>query len=211
MRSLRDMLITEGALPVSYVVKKFNEFVAEFTRTNFCKKDKSLQNKTDLKMIFASFLKWTKDKFGGNTNEILRKVECDTAAGFVKYVYDNAEGIDSQNGMLDKFKDFQLSKTEVEYKKYKKEHEEEFEAVDDENAEERDLVIYDRYDPATHKIYGFHGKRGKATDHQVNMFRVDFHYETGTKYYNCYSCLYSYYIEHKKDLEHYVDYIGEND
>ena len=89
-----------------------------------------------------------------------------------------------------------------------------FNTVSDDDAKPRSLVVYDRRNPEDHKIYSFVGKRGKATDHQVNMLRVDFHYESGVKYYDCYTCLYDYYsnnVKNKAKMENFNDVIGIDD
>lgn len=210
MKSITTFL-NESLYPVKFAVKNFVNFIAEFTRLGECPKRIHLENTDQCKKVFAAFESFCVIKFGGKTPEILRQVNCYTYKLFKAYMHDHAEELEKNKANLNKFIDFNLSESEKAYKKYKKEHPEEFDAISDDDAQERDLTIYDRYNPSNHTNYKFVGKRGKDTEGQVNAFRQDFHYATGVKYYNCYSCLYSYYIEHKKDLEQYNDYIGIDD
>lgn len=85
--------------------------------------------------------------------------------------------------------------------------------IEDDDYEPRDLVIYDRWNPETHTTYEFHGKRGKSTEHQVNMMRVEFHYDYDVKYYDCYPILAKNYYGNVDNLKNrvQVDFVDEDD
>lgn len=110
-----------------------------------------------------------------------------------------------------KIKDFNLSDTEKKYRAWKKSDKyvkgEDFKgkdayADDDEEALERVMVVYNANDPgdqSTVKTYRLEGKVGKDTQEQINMFKVDWKYETGLKYFDARPCLLSYYLKKTED------------
>ena len=77
------------------------------------------------------------------------------------------------------------------------------------------MVIYDRWNPEEHIVKPFRGKRGKSTDHEVNMIRMDFKHEFGVKYYDCYPILFKNYEGHieerKKRAEYQLGYDDPNE
>lgn len=110
-----------------------------------------------------------------------------------------------------KIKDFNLSDTEKKYRAWKKSDKyvkgEDFKGKDayedeDEEALERVMVVYNANDPgdqSTVKTYKLEGKVGKDTQEQINMFKVDWKYETGLKYFDARPCLLSYYLKKTED------------
>lgn len=110
-----------------------------------------------------------------------------------------------------KIKDFNLSDTEKKYRAWKKSDKyvkgEDFKgkdayADDDKEALERVMVVYNANDPgdqSTVKTYRLEGKVGKDTQEQINMFKVDWKYETGLKYFDARPCLLSYYLKKTED------------
>lgn len=161
----------------------------------------SLDNQEDCKKIYNTFKEHCKllgtptmvsDKlasYGIKDYESFRKFILGNHDQFVKYHF-NIDWV------------LQWNETEAE-KKYKewKASKDYVEEIDDESAEERDLIIYDRWNPETHAPYPFKGKRGKGTDHQVNMLRLEFHYDYDVKYYDCYPILAKNYYGHEEELK----------
>lgn len=156
----------------------------------------SLTNKQDAIKLFNGLKKYRgivilleKDK------RLLSKYGIDSGEKLVKFLYDNAETLLDEDGKYkwaDKVKSimqFNPSKLESDYKEWlKSDKRVEGHKWDDDdydpNTVERILVVYDRKDgrnPETTLEYPFKGMRGKETDHQVNMIRVDWCYKCGFK------------------------------
>lgn len=214
MKNLSSYL-SESKLSTDIIpVANFKHWLANFTK-KYSVNSVSLRNKTESKRFFQNFQNECIEANGETTaNEAFSKTRTTTLSGFIKYIYENVEDLKKSRVNIEIFKDFCLSKNEQEYKKLKDENPDMFNTVSDDDAKPRSLVVYDRRNPEDHKIYSFVGKRGKATDHQVNMLRVDFHYESGVKYYDCYTCLYDYYsnnVKNKAKMENFNDVIGIDD
>lgn len=159
----------------------------------------SLHNKSELRKAFKEFM--SKMPFGNATQnrEVLKKYGLATEEGFARFILGSHDELEKDGCYIDWVKQWDESAIEKEYKKAKENGE--IVTKDDDEVEDRDLVIYDRWDPATHAVYEFIGKRGKSTDHQVNMCRVDFKYEYGVKYYDCYPILAKNYYGHEEELK----------
>lgn len=177
-----------------------------------CLKDQiSLTNKTDCAKLFRELSK--------NVNGVMRKgvlstFGIDTFEKFTAFLYNNAaklldpDGKYKWAGKIPNIKQFNMSKLESDYKKWKESENyvephkwdaEEF----DPNDLERTIVIYDRVNgtnPDTTLEFTFHGIRGKETDHQVNMLRVEWCYRCGfklqEKYFDAYPKLAKNYYKY---------------
>lgn len=187
---------------ISYLDKTFNELKQKGTF--------SLNNQTDIKKIYKEL----KNKSGAeNSTFIMDKIaKCGfkDPESFAKFIINSHDELVKYKLNIDWVKQWDETAIEKEYKKAK-ENGEIPNKVEDEDADDRDLVIYDRWDPATHSVYPFTGKRGKSTDHQVNMIRVDFKYEYGVKYYDCYPILAKNYYGHEDELKKRAEYQLELD
>ena len=173
----------------------------------------SLNNKTDLKKFHKDLINTIGALYPKNGSELIRKFEIGTPELLKKFLYENVEKLAEYKLHYKVFKDFNETEAQKEFNAWKK-SDDYVETISDDEAEKyqnRAIVIYDRYNPASHIVKPFDGKRGKSTDHLINMFRMEFMAETGTKYFNCYSILYTNYVKGGKDLEEYHDIIGEND
>lgn len=200
--TLYDVALLED---IQSVWKKTKETVQiQDTIKNFCVSMKgqkfSLDNKSELRKVFKIFI--SKFGFGTDTQNrtILSKYGLATENGFRKFILGNHDELEKNKCYIDWVKQWDETEIEKEYKKAK-ENGEIPDLVNDDDAEDRDLVIYDRWDPHTHAVYSFVGKRGKSTDHQVNMIRMDFKYEYGVKYYDCYPILAKNYYGHEDELK----------
>lgn len=174
----------------------------------------SLGNQTELRKLFKNFVNTL--TFGDYTANIsiLKKYGMSTENGFAKFILNNHDEFESRKFYIDWVKQWDESEIEKEYKKWK-ESNKYIASISDDDAEERDLVIYDRWNPENHIVKPFKGKRGKQTDHEVNMLRMDFKYESGTKYYDCYPILYKNYENNidnlKKRAEYQLNYEDPNE
>ena len=63
------------------------------------------------------------------------------------------------------------------------------------------MIVYDRWNPETFEVFTFTGKRSKNNEKQVNMFRMDFHYDYDVKYYDCYPILAKNYFGREEELK----------
>ncbi len=164
----------------------------------------SLDNKEDRGVIYRKLMAVS----GANDIQLLKdriNSYFNSEDGFAQFIINNHDEFVKKHFNLDWC--LQWNETEAE-KKYKawKESKNYIESIDDEAAEERDLVIYDRWNPETHITKQFYGKRGKKTDHQVNMCRMDFHYEYNVKYYDCYPILAKNYFGNIEKLKQRAEY-----
>lgn len=160
----------------------------------------SLDNKQELRKTFKEFI--SSFSFGNDAQNrtALKKYGLATEEGFRKFILGSHDKLTDAGCYVDWVKQWDETTIEKEYKKAKENGEIPI-TVEDDDAEDRDLVIYDRWDPSTHAVYSFSGKRGKGTDHQVNMIRMDFKYEYGVKYYDCYPILAKNYYGHEDELK----------
>lgn len=200
-KSLYSILLEEK----ESVWKKTKEtIVIQDKIKNFCVSMKgkkvSLDNKQELRKIFKEFI--SKFTFGNDAQNriVLKKYGLATEEGFRKFILGSHNELEQNKCYIDWVKQWDESEAEKEYKKAK-ENGDIPSTIDDDDAEDRDLVIYDRWNPETHNVYGFNGKRGKSTDHQVNLLRMDFKYDSGTKYYDCYPILAKNYYGHEDELK----------
>lgn len=171
----------------------------------------SLGNQTELRKIFKDFINTL--TFGNYTSNLtaVKKYGIATESGFAKFILDNHDNFIENKFYIDWVKQWDESEIEKEYKKWK-ESNKYVASISDEDAEERDLVIYDRWNPEEHIVKPFRGKRGKSTDHEVNMIRMDFKHEFGVKYYDCYPILFKNYEGHIEELKKRAEYqLGYDD
>ena len=189
--------VKDKAEMISYLDKTFNELKQKGTF--------SLNNQTDIKKIYKEL----KNKSGAeNSTFMMDKIsKCGfkDPESFAKFIINSHDELVKNKLNIDWVKQWDETTIEKEYKKAK-ENGEIPDNIGDEDADDRDLVIYDRWDPATHSVYPFTGKRGKSTDHQVNMIRMDFKHEYGVKYYDCYPILAKNYYGHEEELKKRAEY-----
>lgn len=165
---------------------------------------KSLDNKTELRTLFNKFIEkstWPKSM----VHSIYKQYGLATQEGFRGFFLSNHDRLEKQKIYIDWIKQFDLSEIEKQYQTYKKSDEyvpgRKGEDVDPEEVEERDLVVYDRWNPDTFEVFPFKGKRSKNNEKQVNMFRMDFRYDYDVKYYDCYPILAKNYFGHEEELK----------
>lgn len=176
---------------------------------NFCKSQKgkkiSLNNENERRPLFNEFK--SKVPFGDNKRnlQILSKYGLGTQEGFRGFFLSNHDNLEKEKIDIDWIKQFDLTEIEKEYQTYKKSKDyvqgRKGEDIDPEEVEERDLIVYDRWNPDTFEVFTFTGKRSKNNEKQVNMFRMDFHYDYDVKYYDCYPILAKNYFGHEEELK----------
>lgn len=165
----------------------------------------SLDNKQELRKLYKLFLE--NIPFGNDTQkrEVLKRFGLATEEGFRKWVLGSHDEMEKLGINTDWVKQWDESEAEKQYKKAKDAGEIPA-TISDDDADDRDLVIYDRWNPSTHAVYSFKGKRGKGTDRQVNLIRMDFKYEYDVKYYDCYPILAKNYYGHEEELKKRAEY-----
>lgn len=160
----------------------------------------SLTNKSELGKFFKAFVATL--TFGNTVKnlQVLKEYGMGSEQGFASVVLGNQKEFEEKKWDTSCIKNFDLSQIEKEYKKAK-DNDEIPDSIDLDDADERDIVIYDRWDPEHCVCKPFKGKRGKQSDHQINMLRMDFHYEEGVKYYDCYPILVQNYVDHLEEIK----------
>lgn len=170
------------------------------------KKRYSFTNKTDLKQMFDDFV-----SYSGISRSTLKEFGLISGAAIADLITKQHDELVNDGWDFRSIKTFDETEREREYKKWKnsddyvegKKLRDEKELSDEPEDElKRTLVVYNADwpgNPDTTLEYDFYGKRGKSTDHQVNMIRVDYHYRTGINYYKANAELLSNYL--KKDEE----------
>ena len=164
----------------------------------------SLNDQTKLKTIFNQFISkstWPKNM----VYQVYRKYGLATVEGFRGFFLSNHDNLEKYKVYIDWIKQFDLSEIEKQYQSYKNSKDYvqgiKWEDTNPEEVEERDLVVYDRWNPDVFEVFPFKGKRSKDTEKQVNMFRMDFHYDYDVKYYDCYPILAKNYFGREEELK----------
>lgn len=170
------------------------------------KSEYSLTNKSDLEKMFKDFIKYAKVDIS-----TLKEFNITSGLDIANILIKNRENLEKDGWEFDKIKSFNETELEKQYKKWKnssdyveghKLNKKEAKELDEDELT-RILVIYDANDPGNEETtieYDFTGKRGKDTDHQVNMLKVDWKYMTGLKYFDARPILLSNYLK-KSDAE----------
>jgi hypothetical protein len=171
----------------------------------------SFENKSECRKCFKEFVATLSFGNVSQNLKVLSKYGLETELKFANFITRSKSEFEDKKYEISWIKDFDESALEREYKKekaegnipkgYKKDE------IEDSEIEDRDLIIYDRWDPYTFMVFpDFKGKRTKSTRHQVNMMAMDAHYELGIKYYDCYPILSKNYFGHEEELKKRADY-----
>ena len=192
---------TKEASDIRFKMKEFFQTTQDCLKPNKNGKKKSMENKQDLSVVYGGMVEYCKSGWQVEQfRSMLRKYGLSSEEGFKKFILGCGHEFEENKWNMKWCLQYDLNAMEAEYKRAK-EAGEIPDSIDDSEAEERDLVIYDRWNPETHIIKKFTGKRGKATDHQVNNIRMEFHYEYDVKYYDCYPILFKNYDGHVEELK----------
>lgn len=165
----------------------------------------STMNKQELKKLYKKFIDNIKVAFGGESEArtALKEYLMSTESGFGAVIRSNQKEFEQKGFKTACIKDFDMKANEAAYKKAKEAGElpnkVNVNKDDYKDYEGRTIIVYDRYDPSTYQGYEFDGKRGsKGAEQMINIARMDFKYEYGVKYYDCYTCLPDYFFTHDK-------------
>lgn len=213
MKSLQQFIneslqINESSLKEVFNIKDKEALEVLTNIKRFCDsmKDKkvSLNNQNDLKTTFNQFI--SKSTWPSNmVRNIYKKYGLAHAEGFRGFFLSNHDKLEKNKVYIDWISQFDLSEIEKQYRSYKKSSDytpgRKGEDINPDEVEERDLVVYDRWNPETFEVFDFKGKRSKDNEKQVNMFRMDFHYDYDVKYYDCYPILAKNYFGHEEELK----------
>lgn len=207
MKTLKEFILEQQLENLWDALKKVNKdaidvFNAIFKLCEELKEKKfSLDNSTEKQKVFNIFV--NKCFAGRDRNfaiPLAKKFGLSTEDGLRRFILSSHDDLVNRKCNISWVKQWDESAAEKEYKKAK-ENGEIPDSINDEEAQERDIVIYDRWNPENHAIKQFTGKRGKATDHFINMLRMDFKHESGTKYYDCYVMLWKNYNGKVEELK----------
>ena len=213
MKKLKDFIYESLQINESVVKNVFNikdKEAAEVLNNirKFCESMEgqkvSLNDKNKLKTVFNKFI--SKSTWPENmVRKIYKQYGLAHVEGFRGFFLSNHDKLEKFKIYIDWITQFDLPEIEKQYQAYKKSNDyvqgRRGEDVDPEEAEERDLVVYDRWDPETFEVFPFKGKRSKNNEKQVNMFRMDFHYDYDVKYYDCYPILAKNYFGREEELK----------
>jgi len=201
-----SLQITEALKDVFAHTKEANEILHNIKIFADKMKGKkiSLDNQNERGQVFKKFIEgstWPKNM----VYDIYKKYGLATEEGFRGFWLSNHDQLEKLDVNLSWIKQFDLSEIEKQYKKYK-ESDEYVEGIKGEDVNqdeigERDLVIYDRWNPDTYEVFQFSGKRNKNNEKIVNMHRMTFHYDYDVKYYDCYPILSKNYFGHEEELK----------
>lgn len=165
----------------------------------------STMNKQELKKLYKKFIDNIKVTFGNEVEarKALKEYSMSTEAGFGAVIRSNQQQFETYKFNTSCIKDFDMKANEAAYKKAKESGElpdkVDVSKDDYKDYEGRTIIVYNKNEPSTYQGYEFSGKRGsKGAEHMINMARMDFKYEYGVTYYNCYTCLPDYFFTHDK-------------
>lgn len=185
------------------------------------KSEYSLTSKTDLEKMFRDFIRYAHVDIA-----TLKEFNITSGLDLANLLIENKEGLEKDGWVFTKIKSFNETELEKQYKKWKSSGDYvegrkfDKEKVKDLEEDElkRILVVYDVNDPENEDTtidYNFKGKRGKDTDHDVNMIKMDWKYKTHLKYFDARPILLSNYLkktsEELKKREITDDIIGKMD
>lgn len=202
MKSLVDFIkenyIAESKSKRKLVMFKFNKDLSQvqanvedglFSFLNLADRKYSFNNRTDVNKFWKDYLKFTK-----LTEDDLYKLKIKDDEDFARLIIDKKDKLEEQGFKLSVIKSFDESERVKEYKAWTKSKEyvkgSKLEDLDEDGSEEeleRTLVVYYSKNPMDKDYamyFPFYGKRGKKTDKQVNMIKMEWHYETGLNYYD---------------------------
>lgn len=183
----------ENAQELSSMYDKLRDISKKFNKI-------SLGNQASVRKLFNAFVQSL--PFGDKTRNLdkLATYGIKDEISFKKMLLQSYDELKKYQIGTDWIRDFDLSALEADYQKAKRDGTLPKE-VDDKDYEERNLVIYYRYDPEIHQAYEFIGKRGKATNHQENMIKMRFHYDYNIRYVDCYPILAKNYYGNENKLK----------
>lgn len=183
---------------------KVEDSIKNFLAT--AKKRYSFNNKHEIELFFNDFVKSAK-----LDSTLLKEFGIVDAKSLAKLLINNKEALEKEKWNISVIKSFDESELKKEYKKWKESkdyvegkrlNKEQYKDADEEELE-RTMVVYYANDPGNPETtieYNFYGKIGKDTMHQINMLKMDWHYETGLNYYDARPILLSGYLK-KSDAE----------
>jgi len=176
---------------------------------NFLKGQKtkvSLTNKSELGKFFKAFVATL--TFGNTVKnlQVLKEYGMASEQGFASVVLGNKKEFEEKKWDTSCIKNFDLSEMEKEHQKWQKSDDyvkgtEVEDASDQGDLDDRILIVYDRWNPETAEEFDIVGKRGKSTEHHVNMCRVEFGKDCDVKYYDCYPILAKNYFGHLEEIK----------
>lgn len=166
----------------------------------------SLTNKSELGKFFKAFVE--KLPYGNRMRNltILKQYGMGTEQGFASVILGNKDEFDKRKWNTSCIKNFDLTAIEREHQKWKNSDDyvagSKVEDADDKgDLDDRILIVYDRWNPEVAEEFDIVGKRGKSTEHHVNMCRVEFGKDNDVKYYDCYPILAKNYFGHLDEIK----------
>ena len=202
---INEALIDFWSLPtkdkaemISYLDKTFNELKQKGIF--------SLNNQSDVSKIYKMF----QLKSGANNSTFMQdkisKCGFKDPESFAQFIINSHDEFVKYKLNIDWVYQWNETEAEKKYKEWKnsKDYSEE---ISDDEGDDRDLIVYSRWEPDDHAKYSFKGKRGKSsTDHQINMRKMQFHKEHGVPYYECYPILAKNYYGREDELKKRAEY-----
>lgn len=164
----------------------------------------SLTNKGERGKFFKAFIATL--TFGSSMKnlQVLKEYGIATEEGFAALVLGSQAELEKNKFNTSCIKNFDPSKLESELQEWKKTngggHDIE-DPNDQGQLDDRILIVYSRWEPEIAQDFPFKGKRGKSTDHDVNMARAAFGKDHDVKYYDCYPILAKNYFGHIDEIK----------
>lgn len=173
---------------------------------DFCMKapKMSMTNSEERRKAFVKF----RDSlpFGGTTYaiDILKRYGIGEEIAFGNFILSSHDEMEKAGCNTKWVKNWDESAAEKEYRRAKAAGEIPG-MIPDSEVKERDIIIYDRYNPDNHAAFPFTGSRGKKTDKFVNDLRMDFKFNNPqgdyVKFWDCYSMLAKNFIKNEEKIK----------
>lgn len=160
----------------------------------------SLGSKIDIEKMFKEFNNKYKIEY-----YILKEFGIIGGRSMAELLLKSHQILVDENWNLSKIKDFDETKRQKQYKRWKESEDYvEGKHFGESNCgvEERIMIVYDVNDPLNRENifeYTLKGKVGKKTMDQVSMFKTDWHYQTGIKYYDARPILLENYLKKSEE------------
>lgn len=166
----------------------------------------SLTNKNELGKFFKAFVETL--TFGNRMKnlQVLKDYGMATEQGFASVILGNQKEFEEKKWDTSCIKNFDPTELEKKFNAWKES--DDFiqgnkveDANDQGDLDDRILIVYDRWNPDVAEEFDLIGKRGKQTEHHVNMCRVEFGKDNDVKYYDCYPILAKNYFGHLDEIK----------
>ena len=167
----------------------------------------SLDNRTYCGEAYKLFLK--NCKFSNKDKELkLKQFYLDNQDKFRGFFLSNSDDLNEKGIYLDWIKQLNGSTLKKEYEKYcnSKEYIKPIHKKDIKDLSKVDpdyIIVYSRWNPEIYELFEFKAEsslKDQKTEHLINMFKMNFHFDCKVDYFECYPIQVKNYLNKQKEI-----------